>query len=377
MNKQIRVLRPALIASLVGFGWGLSMTIKPYGTGYGAGYFAMSLMIGIVYAVAAFLIVFVSQGIRGYVTKPKTDQAQNKSKPGLFTAIESHDDALAAIKIASWLIVAMAAIAFAIRLFAGSVGLGIVDAVLVIGLAVTVLRLHSRAAAVLLLALALVSAFATGYNRFSGSIGGANLFMALLIAWASVRLVIATFQLNSHQISSPDAAQTIRTTPISAPTHTSSEQSPHSSREEPDAAHRGIEIGSVSGNMTTPDEKFWADALAEFESSSRRPGLWAKAFAEANGNEAAAKASYLRQRAGELRDEHRAYLAAQERAAKERSREAELARLTAEQRAYELLPKGRCPNCESVIPLQSEKCPKCHAIFTADAGWRVLPLEET
>jgi hypothetical protein len=36
--------------------------------------------------------------------------------------------------------------------------------------------------------------------------------------------------------------------------------------------------------------------------------------------------------------------------------------------------KGRCPNCEQVIPLASEACPQCHALFTGD-GWKVLPLE--
>jgi Protein of unknown function (DUF2569) len=35
--------------------------------------------------------------------------------------------------------------------------------------------------------------------------------------------------------------------------------------------------------------------------------------------------------------------------------------------------KGRCPNCEQVIPLESEACPQCHALFTGD-GWKVLPL---
>jgi len=35
--------------------------------------------------------------------------------------------------------------------------------------------------------------------------------------------------------------------------------------------------------------------------------------------------------------------------------------------------KGRCPNCEQVIPLASEACPQCHALFVGD-GWKVLPL---
>lgn len=54
-----------------------------------------------------------------------------------------------------------------------------------------------------------------------------------------------------------------------------------------------------------PDERLWASALAEFDSKSRRAGLWAKAFAEANGDESLAKASYLRARVVELQEVRR------------------------------------------------------------------------
>lgn len=51
------------------------------------------------------------------------------------------------------------------------------------------------------------------------------------------------------------------------------------------------------------DEAFWALALGEFDSKSRRPGLWAKLFSEAQGNEAIAKANYLSERVTELKEE--------------------------------------------------------------------------
>ena len=35
---------------------------------------------------------------------------------------------------------------------------------------------------------------------------------------------------------------------------------------------------------------------------------------------------------------------------------------------------GRCPNCETVIPMNSEVCPKCKAQFTGQAVWKVKPL---
>ncbi len=43
----------------------------------------------------------------------------------------------------------------------------------------------------------------------------------------------------------------------------------------------------------------WADALAEVESPERRdPGLWARSFAEQNGDDLKAKAAYVRYRVG-------------------------------------------------------------------------------
>lgn len=206
INKKIRMLRPALIASLFGFGWGISTTIKPQEASYGPGYFVLCMAVGVIYSVTAFLIVFAWQGIRRNLKKPREDGTPKKSKPGLFTAIVSDEDALAAIRVYGWLIVAMSGIGFAIGLFAGDIGVGILDAVIVIGFAAIVLRLKSRVAAVGLLLLSVVSAFATGHNRFFGGEGGANLFMALLILWASVRLVIATFQLQSIRTSEPKVA---------------------------------------------------------------------------------------------------------------------------------------------------------------------------
>ena len=40
-------------------------------------------------------------------------------------------------------------------------------------------------------------------------------------------------------------------------------------------------------------------------------------------------------------------------------------------------PKGRCPNCESTIPLDSVECPKCKAQFRPhypSSGFKIQPL---
>ena len=128
--------------------------------------------------------------------------------------------------------------------------------------------------------------------------------------------------------------------------------------------------------MAHVDEEFWAKALAEFEGDKRRPGLWARVFSDAQGDEAVAKANYLKHRAEELSDEHHQHVLAQERAEQDAIEKAKLAKLSEEQRAYDLLPKGHCPNCEAVIPMVSDECPKCRALFSS-GGWKVLPIENT
>lgn len=114
-----------------------------------------------------------------------------------------------------------------------------------------------------------------------------------------------------------------------------------------------------------PSDADFAAALDECSSALRKPVVWAKAFAEALGDDVRARALYTGRRAGEL---------AAERA--ERGR-AELQRLEdgrarLEREAYEAKPKGKCPNCDAIVPLNAETCvsSRCGA---AD-GWRVKPL---
>lgn len=62
---------------------------------------------------------------------------------------------------------------------------------------------------------------------------------------------------------------------------------------------------SQSPIETVNDEAVWAKVMAEFDSAHRRPGLWAKVFSDADGNEALAKARYLKVRVQQLVDEER------------------------------------------------------------------------
>lgn len=53
-------------------------------------------------------------------------------------------------------------------------------------------------------------------------------------------------------------------------------------------------------NLDKSEEDFYAQAFDELESENRKTGLWAKSFAEAQGNESLAKAKYLKVRAEQL-----------------------------------------------------------------------------
>lgn len=77
----------------------------------------------------------------------------------------------------------------------------------------------------------------------------------------------------------------------------------HVVEEKPHEATNEEQINSNDpANSTTSaqEEEFWAQALDEFEGTSRRPGLWAKSFADAQGDDALTKANYLKQRTTEL-----------------------------------------------------------------------------
>jgi len=70
------------------------------------------------------------------------------------------------------------------------------------------------------------------------------------------------------------------------------------------------------------DEDFYEKALNEYDSEDRLKGLWAKSFAEAQGNESLAKAIYLKLRAGQLSNEYAQHLIKEKELKKEELRKA-------------------------------------------------------
>lgn len=120
-------------------------------------------------------------------------------------------------------------------------------------------------------------------------------------------------------------------------------------------------------------EDFWANALEEYESSARRPGLYARFFSQSQGNEAVAKATYLKHRFEELTLKHQQHVLAQEKSQREAAQKLKLAKLEEEQRALDLLPKGNCPSCNALVSMSAQECPECPALFGAESAWQILP----
>lgn len=125
-------------------------------------------------------------------------------------------------------------------------------------------------------------------------------------------------------------------------------------------------------NVTFDEESVWATALSEFE-GNRRPGIWAKSFSEAHGDESVAKAIYLKTRATQILFEYHEESKKRKIEIEEQQMQARLSSMTDEERRYELSPKGICPNCEHEILLSLQNCPHCDAIFTHPDGWKIKP----
>ena len=120
---------------------------------------------------------------------------ENKNKKGMFAKIESREDALKMIKDCAMGFFVIAALQAGLGYFiAPSL---IIDAVLYAVLAGIVLKWNSRVASVFLLILSSFTAISTVLNRLGiSAVGGNNIFLALIMLWAAIRAVEATFKLN-------------------------------------------------------------------------------------------------------------------------------------------------------------------------------------
>lgn len=121
-----------------------------------------------------------------------------KEKKGIFSKIESHEDALKTIKDCALAFFFLAVLQAGIGYFvAPSL---IIDAVLYAVLAAIMLKWNSRVAAVSLLIFSCFVIYMTIRNRLGLSAeGGNNIFLAAIVLWAAIRSVQATFKVNSKR----------------------------------------------------------------------------------------------------------------------------------------------------------------------------------
>lgn len=101
-------------------------------------------------------------------------------------------------------------------------------------------------------------------------------------------------------------------------------------KKSPPAMHENNITSTPAMNTeSATEEDHWATAMAEVESAQRRPGVWAKAFAECEGDETKSKVAYLKARVQQLIDAEKMSQAQLARQETERHRleavEAELA----------------------------------------------------
>lgn len=229
----------------------------------------------------------------------------------------------------------------------------------------------------------------SGWWTLIALVPGANIFFGLYALFAPGQ------QHDNNYGPSPSLPESQPQSPLSAQCASKSPLSPSGAQ----VQHSDLMQVDVNIEATTqvpglpeavgvePLEEFWAQALHECESATMKAGLWAKSFSDADGDERVAKASYMRLRAAQLQKEylkeqqalklaHDQELQAEEERQKAQEKEVSelLAKMEEAKRAEALLPKGRCPACDDVIPLISEQCPSCTALFTADSKWRVKPL---
>jgi len=129
--------------------------------------------------------------------------AVEEKKKGFFAPLASRDEALEGVKEYSVAFYVIAGIQGLIGYFAAPAM--IFDAVILAALA-TVLRLwNSRVAAVLLLILSTLILGSTIMSRLGvEGAGGSNIFLALMLFWAAIKSVEATFKLHGRFAASKD-----------------------------------------------------------------------------------------------------------------------------------------------------------------------------
>ena len=124
------------------------------------------------------------------------------AKTGLFTSIDTREDALKTVREASIGFLFLAGLQAVIGVAIAPAL--IVDAMVLGSLGLWLKTSHSRAAAVLLLLVAVLEAVVTLLNKMKVThSGGTNIFLGVLMVIVAVRAVEATFKLNDRLAARP------------------------------------------------------------------------------------------------------------------------------------------------------------------------------
>ncbi|MDB5773254.1 MAG: hypothetical protein JWM42_3628 [Burkholderia sp.] len=133
-------------------------------------------------------------------------------------------------------------------------------------------------------------------------LGGSAIWFVSVLIWASYlqrsRRVRVTFE-HCVEGEAPDANG--RSEPVYVPRDT---MVAAGGRDPAAVMSQKFDVINCDDPSADPAEDCWAQALVEYETDRKKPGLWARAFAEAHGNETAAKALYLKLRATQLFDDY-------------------------------------------------------------------------
>jgi uncharacterized membrane protein HdeD (DUF308 family) len=120
---------------------------------------------------------------------------ESKKRPGMFGKIETKEDALKVIKDTAIAFYVVAALQIVLAFFIGLSA--IIDGIIYIVLAFLLQKFNSRIVAVLMLILTGIGVVVTAMNRLGSGQGGRNILLALVMIWASIRAIQATFRLNT------------------------------------------------------------------------------------------------------------------------------------------------------------------------------------
>ena len=123
-----------------------------------------------------------------------------------------------------------------------------------------------------------------------------------------------------------------------------------------------FESNKISENE---NNSLWGFALNEYEGESRKKDLYAKIFAESEGNEQVTKAKYINKRVEELLKEEEL------KSTKDAWSDKADTEKKAEKNSHV---DAKYPNCQSLILKTSIICSKCKADFSDGSLWKPIPL---